>query len=91
MLCTQHFVKAEEAEADEALSTLDATYNGLLPFVRIFFLEKSISQYNYSLKFEHKEDGSERGYVLVAPVRLIMYQVAGFLATYVLGLRCNAR
>jgi hypothetical protein len=42
VLCTQHFAKAE-AEADEAFNTFDATYSGLLPVVRIFFLEKSIS------------------------------------------------
>jgi len=35
VLWTQHFAKAEEAEAEEALSTFDAAYSGLLPLGNI--------------------------------------------------------
>ena len=43
MLCTQHLAKADEADAEDALRTLDAAYRGFLPFVRMAFLENNMN------------------------------------------------
>jgi hypothetical protein len=42
-LLTQHLAKPDDADVDETLSTLDATYSGILSLVRIVFLEKNIN------------------------------------------------
>lgn len=44
VLCTQHFAKADEAVAEEALSTLVAAYSGFFPFMSILFLENSMNR-----------------------------------------------
>lgn len=43
VLWTQHFANADDADAEDALITLEAAYKGFLPLVRIVFLEKSMS------------------------------------------------
>ena len=55
VLWDQHLLKAEEAEAEDTLRTLEAARRGFLPFVMRDFLEKYMQ-----IRAEHEEKCRKR-------------------------------